>query len=101
MDVNRRTFFKTSTLAAAGGLATTGAGSASTSAAPAMEPGGCEPEARNRKQAVDDAVWRNSYFSDRRVWGYANRHSVDPGDGFKILLSTGPRLDKIEGQIVI
>ncbi len=101
MSMDRRTFFRTSALAAAGGLASVRtAGAAPHASVLKGEPAACAAPTARSNQAVDAAIWR-SYFDVRRVWGYANRHSVDTGESFKIILTTGPGLDKVEGQVVI
>src|SRR4051794_1456319 len=52
------------------------------------------------KAALEVAIWRTPY-EDRRVWGYVDRHSVDPGETFDLMLSTGPALKGCTGKIEI
>src|SRR4051794_5067069 len=46
------------------------------------------------------AIWRSPY-DDTRVWGYVDRHSLDPGQTFDLMLSTGPALKRCKGQVEI
>jgi hypothetical protein len=43
-------------------------------------------------------VWA-SYFRETIVWGYADKHSVRPGEHFSIMLSTSPRNPTARGQV--
>ncbi len=36
---------------------------------------------------------------DQRVWGYVDRHSIKPGEGLRLMLSTGPELGTVTGRI--
>jgi hypothetical protein len=49
---------------------------------------------------VEQAVWK-SFYEGTRVWGYVDKHSVTPGVGFNIMLSTGPGRAKVKGKIEI
>jgi hypothetical protein len=46
------------------------------------------------------AVWRSPY-AGTRVWGCVERHSVEPGETFKIMLSTAPGRDGLRGTIEV
>jgi hypothetical protein len=46
----------------------------------------------------DRRVW-TSVFAVQRVWGYVNRHSIEPGDGFDLMLAAGPRQAPIRGHV--
>jgi len=45
-----------------------------------------------------DQIWA-SYFRQKNVWAYIDKHSVDPGESFELLLSTGPARDAITGYV--
>ncbi len=45
-------------------------------------------------------VWA-SFYGGTRVWGYANKHSVDVGQTFHLMLSTGPGVERVTGIIEI
>jgi hypothetical protein len=47
---------------------------------------------------VAQGVW-TPVGKHRRIWGYADRHSVDTGDGFSLVLSTGPGIPDATGKI--
>ena len=47
-----------------------------------------------------ETIWR-SYYDDTRVWGYVDRHSIDAGEKFNLMLSTGPSLPSAKGRIEI
>src|SRR4051794_40142324 len=47
---------------------------------------------------VEERIWA-SYFRQKNVWGYATRHSVQPGENFEVFLSTGPKRERITGRI--
>src|SRR4051794_2959344 len=47
-----------------------------------------------------EAIWR-TYYDNTRVWGYVDRHSVDAGQKFNLMLSTGPNLPSAKGRIEI
>jgi hypothetical protein len=49
---------------------------------------------------AQQAVWKSCY-EGTRVWGYVDKHSVAPGEGFNIMLSTGPGQAKVKGRIEI
>ena len=46
------------------------------------------------------SIWR-SFYRGTRVWGYADRHSVDTGETFNIMLSTAPERPDIHGRLEI
>jgi N,N-dimethylformamidase beta subunit-like protein len=52
------------------------------------------------KDAGQKAIWKSPY-DDTRVWGYADQHSVSGGEGFHMMLSSGPGLGTINGTIEI
>jgi hypothetical protein len=52
------------------------------------------------KAAMEAAIWRTFYL-DTRVWGYVDRHSIDPGETFDLMLSTGPNLKGCKGNVEI
>lgn len=43
-------------------------------------------------------VWV-SYFRHKTVWGYADKHSVEPGERFELMLSTGPQQRSVTGRV--
>jgi len=45
-------------------------------------------------------LW-TSYYDGTRVWGYADKHSVAPGENFRLMLSTGPERESVKGKIEI
>ena len=47
-----------------------------------------------------DALWKTEY-ARTRVWGYVDKHSIQPGESFNLMLSTGPALDRIKGKVRI
>jgi hypothetical protein len=49
---------------------------------------------------VQRAIWRSQY-PGTRVWGYADRHSITPGEKFSIMLSAGPELKAVTGKIEV
>jgi hypothetical protein len=49
---------------------------------------------------MQKALWR-SYYAGTRVWGYADRHSVESGETFNLMLSTGPDLTEARGVVEI
>jgi hypothetical protein len=40
-----------------------------------------------------------SFFRDKNVWAYVDKHSVVPGEKFNLMLSTGPARPKIKGEV--
>ena len=46
------------------------------------------------------SIWR-SFYLGTRVWGYADKHSVDAGETFNLMLSTGPDRASARGTIEI
>jgi hypothetical protein len=61
---------------------------------------GASSPVADAKSAMTAAIWR-SYYDEVRVWGYADRHSIDPGQTFNLMLSTGPNLKGCKGRIEI
>ena len=55
------------------------------------------PESRGPSQ---ESLWTNDY-DFARVWGYVDKHSIRPGESFKLMLSTGPSLESIKGKLRI
>jgi hypothetical protein len=49
---------------------------------------------------AQQAIWW-SYYAGTRVWGYADRHSVAPGETFNVMLSTGPSNKEVKGKIEV
>ncbi len=49
------------------------------------------------------SFWYKSSQSEhaQRIWGYTNRHSIKPGEGFKLMLSAGPNLGRVVGRVEI
>jgi hypothetical protein len=43
-------------------------------------------------------IWA-SYFRDKSVWGYFDRHSIGPGEKLDLMLSTGPRNESVRGHV--
>jgi hypothetical protein len=50
--------------------------------------------------AQNEAIWR-THYGDTRVWGYVDRHSVDAGEMFNLMLSTRPGQPIAQGRIEI
>ncbi len=61
---------------------------------------GAEPAAPVPNPRDQAALW-HSYYAGTKVWGYVDKHSVGPGESFKIMLSTGPGIGKITGKLRI
>ena len=98
-EINRRSFFKAAGVAAASTLLSPSAWMQAASPSPTEGNPSDSPQAAKQK-AVDSAIWK-SYFDVRRVWGFADRHSIAPGESFNIMLSTGPAFEKIKGRLEI
>ncbi|MGI9318793.1 MAG: N,N-dimethylformamidase beta subunit family domain-containing protein, partial [bacterium] len=55
------------------------------------------------------AVWRNFFMYpkvdphvlNKVVWGYVNRHSIEPGGCFNLMLSAGPAEKSVFGRIEV
>ena len=73
-----------------------GAAGLSTAAVAADAPAPVQSDADRKARTI----WR-SHYDDTRVWGYADRHSVEPGQTFDLMLSTGPDLKSARGKIEI
>src|SRR5690348_1681484 len=56
------------------------------------------PADREGGASAGAEVWV-SYFRDKNVWGYVNRHSVSPGEAFELMLSTAPGKPDATGRI--
>ena len=70
---------------AGGGLAGGGLAGASTSALAAAPEGGAPlPPAQPAS-----AIW-TEFFKGQRVWAYADRHGIDPGQSFNVMAAGGP-----------
>jgi hypothetical protein len=54
--------------------------------------------ARAADREIATAVWV-SYFREKNVWGYFDKHSVTPGDSLDLMLSTGPDRERITGHV--
>jgi N,N-dimethylformamidase beta subunit-like protein len=52
------------------------------------------------KPAVLQQVW-TSFYSGTRVWGYVNKHSIVPGEGFSLMLSVGPGAEPLIGTVEV
>ena len=52
------------------------------------------------KEAPPERFW-TSYYGETRVWAHVDRHSVVPGEKFKISMSTGPSLESASGSIEV
>ena len=65
-----------------------------------MAPGPTEPSPATPAAPPAKSIWR-SYYAGTRVWGYADRHSVDTGETFNLMLSTGPDHAKVNGKVEI
>jgi hypothetical protein len=62
----------------------------------------CAAESQPRStpaKSVRD-LWRSTY-EDKRVWGYADRHSVDSGQPFNLVLSADPDWGEVSGAVEI
>ncbi len=75
-----------------------GAAGSTDASAGTLADGSAAP-ASDAKQ-IERAIWR-TYYDDTRVWGYVDRHSVEPGQKFNLMLSTGPDLKAAKGKIEI
>jgi hypothetical protein len=53
---------------------------------------------RDEGTQVEDRVWA-SFFRTKNVWAHVNKHSVEPGESFELLLSTGPGRAQITGRV--
>lgn len=51
-------------------------------------------------RGVDASIWRSD-FDSRRIWGFADRHSIEPGEDFDIMLSTAPGRPDLKGVIEV
>ena len=58
------------------------------------------PVSPRNKPDVQQEVWK-SYYEGTRVWGYLDKHSINPGEPFNIMLSTGPRRKQVRGRVEI
>lgn len=47
-----------------------------------------------------EEIW-SSYYAGTRIWGYVDKHSVVPGEGFDIMLSAGPGAGQVVGKVKI
>jgi hypothetical protein len=88
--ISRRRFFSGPVLAGAASLIP----AASRAQVGARAKSACDQD------AVQPAIWA-SYYSGTRVWGYADRHSVSPGERFSVMLSTGPKQKAVKGKIEV
>src|SRR3954454_10119880 len=59
-----------------------------------------EQTAAADKERITRQVW-TSYYAKKIVWGYADKHSVAPGETFDLLLSTGPDVMETRGVVEI
>lgn len=50
--------------------------------------------------AEPGAVW-TAWYAGKRVWGFANRHSVAAGEPFALTLATGPGVGSLKGKVEI
>ena len=48
--------------------------------------------------AAAPELW-TSTFAGKKVWAYASKHSVAPGEPFAVMLSTGPDRETIKGRL--
>ncbi len=87
--VTRRALM-TGMLAGAGGLTASGVGALTDATPPPVAD----------VERIEHAIWR-TYYETTRIWGYVDRHSVDPGQTFNLMLSTGPNLKGAKGKIEI
>jgi hypothetical protein len=49
---------------------------------------------------AQQAIW-SSYYAGTRVGGYADRHSIAPGEKLSVMLSTGPKHKEVGGKIEV
>jgi hypothetical protein len=84
MAITRRTLFGASLALGATGIPLIPAGAETEPLAPELR----------------DRLW-TSYYADTRVWGYANKHSVRPGETFDLMLSVAPTREPRRGTIQI
>ncbi len=49
------------------------------------------------------SLWYPTSHSERpqRVWGYVDVHSIEPGEGFNLMLSTGPGFGSVVGHVEV
>src|SRR5262245_45368350 len=67
----------------------------------AMVAGGTPARAADQEAcAASSPVWV-SYFREKNVWGYVDRHSVFPGETFELMLSTGPARKEAKGHVEV
>ena len=66
----------------------------------AAEPGESTSDAHRRIAPLEQAIWKSAE-KGTRVWGYADKHSIVPGEGFSIMLSSGPGIGDATGQLEI
>lgn len=60
---------------------------------------GAAATAADARAERDRRLW-TSVFDGQRMWGYVDRHSVVPGGGFDLMLSTGPaREEPVRGRV--
>jgi N,N-dimethylformamidase beta subunit-like protein len=57
-----------------------------------------EARSDDSREPTQESLWRSDYLSTR-VWGYVDKHSIRPGESFKVMLSAGPGLASIKGTI--
>jgi hypothetical protein len=64
----------------------------------AIAPAGAALGADQGAARAETTLWTNS-SDDQTVWGYVDKHSVVPGEGFDIMLATGPMRESVTGRI--
>ena len=88
--ISRRGVLTVPLLAGAENLVPVGSGAQPTSSNPAGPDG----------SGTQKAIWK-AYYEGTRVWGYADKHSVNSGERFTVMLSTGPKVQAITGRIEV
>ncbi|HYM03972.1 MAG TPA: N,N-dimethylformamidase beta subunit family domain-containing protein [Stellaceae bacterium] len=66
--------------------------------AAAIAPAGAALGADQGASKIKPSIWTVS-FAGQSVWGYADKHSVSPGEGFDLMLATGPTSDGATGRV--
>lgn len=63
-----------------------------------ITPAGIALAADEGASKTETQLW-TSFVAGKTVWGYVDKHSVAPGEGFDLMLATGPMRDRAVGWI--
>src|SRR5579883_1638537 len=66
--------------------------------AAALTPAGAALGADEGAARAQAPLWTSS-FAGKTVWGYVDKHSVAPGEGFDLMLATGPMREGAVGRV--